>query len=70
MDNPINGMIIDLVVDTARETRDSLGLEALLVLLDKIGEKPGLATQAERISYAKAFISEKIRQITSGSSDA
>ena len=70
MDHPINGMIIDLIVETARATRDVEGLEPLLVLLEKIGGKPGLSTQADRIHSAKAFISAKILHITANTSGA
>ena len=66
MSNTINGMIINLIAETANETRDIAGLEPLLVLLDKIGGPPsGLSTQKDQIDNLKALISDKILRIKS-----
>ena len=67
MDNPINGLVADLVAETARETNEIAGLESLLVFLEKFDGRPGLVTQKDRSAAAKKIILEKIAGIRSGS---
>jgi hypothetical protein len=64
MDNPINGMFVDLINETANETNEVAGLETLLLLLDKVSGRVGLVTQTDRAAAVKSRISARIAAIT------
>lgn len=63
MHNALNGLVFDSIAETASEINDLGGLQALSVLLGKLGGRPGFVTQPERFAAAKKMVETKIVSI-------
>ena len=59
MHNALNGLVFDSIAETANETGDAAGLDALSNLLDKLEGRFGFVTQPERLASARAAIAAK-----------
>lgn len=63
MENAINGIVFDLVAETARETSTLEGLETLKELVYKLEHRTGLTTQTDRLCRAKGQIEARWKEL-------
>ena len=68
MHNALNGLVFDSIAETANETRDIAGLEALSTLLYKLEGRVGFVTQPDRLANAKHAIAKKMTELDQRSS--
>lgn len=63
MHNSLNALAFDCVGEAASEVHDVAGLEALLIVLDKLEHRLGYVTQPERLAAARQKIEAKIAAV-------
>jgi hypothetical protein len=61
----VNTEAVRLVREAAQETHTVDGLEALRLVLDKMGGKPGLITDREPLASAYGYIDQKLAELMS-----